>query len=233
MQIGLKNSLDIVNDLSSIVDFAVNEQCAQLSECQRYDSFLALNKPVFHIEYPIPLNAEAATSVSCNGPSVDKESTILKDLKLNGITYYCDGSYVDTPTVGGGSARPRPSQSPKPPQPPRPSSTRPVSSQRSSTTHSDAQPSILITETDEHTWRRRWRMQVKALGSVWWKRLERVHGLRGVCAFLLVKLKLMTCVGAVYVQGCVTSILLSVLVDLVEISSRLSEKFGNTASSRK
>jgi hypothetical protein len=133
MKIGLKNSLDIVDDVASIVDFAVNEQCAQLGECQKYNSFLALNKPVFHIEYPVPLNAQAATGITCVGPSVEDKSTVLKDLTLNGITYYCDGSYVNTATVGGISG-PRPSQSPKPPQPSRPSSMPSVSSQRSSTT---------------------------------------------------------------------------------------------------
>lgn len=135
MKIGLKNSLDILNDVSSIVDFAVNEQCAQLGECQVYANFIALNKPVFQIEYPQPLNAQAVNGVSCKGPGVAGLSTILKDLQLNGITYYCDGSYVDTPTLGGTSP-PRPSQPPRPspsrsvPSPPRssPPPTRPSSS---------------------------------------------------------------------------------------------------------
>jgi hypothetical protein len=131
MQIGLKNSLDILADVSTFVDFAVNEQCAQLGECQTYANFLALNKPVFHIEYPQPLNAQAVNGPSCNGVGVVGLSTILKTLQLDGITYYCDGSFADTPTVGG--TRP-----PKPSQPPKPSSTRPIptsqSSARSSTT---------------------------------------------------------------------------------------------------
>lgn len=122
MKIGLKNALDIVNSVASIVDFAVNEQCAQLGECQMYQQFLALNKPVFHIEYPNPLDANAAKGISCTGSGVDGTSTILKDLTLNGITYYCDGSYVNVPTVGGTSP-PRPSRSPRPPQSVRPSQT--------------------------------------------------------------------------------------------------------------
>jgi hypothetical protein len=136
MKIGLKNSLDIVNNLASAMDFAVNEQCAQLGECRAYEQFLALDKPVFHIEYPTPLNAQAAKGVSCTGPGVNGTSTILKDLQLNGQTYYCDGSFVDTPTLGGTSP-PRPTRSPKPttsrpPQTPRPSPSRPVSSPRPS-----------------------------------------------------------------------------------------------------
>ncbi|KAF2026017.1 hypothetical protein EK21DRAFT_103520 [Setomelanomma holmii] len=100
MMIGLKNSLEIVSDLTPIIDFAVNEQCAQLSECNTYSQFLAVDKPVFHIEYPMPLNAQAATGLSCIGVGISGMSTILKDFQLNGITYYCDGSYADTPTLG-------------------------------------------------------------------------------------------------------------------------------------
>jgi hypothetical protein len=128
MKIGLKNSLDIVNDLASIMDFAVNEQCAQLGECRTYDRFLGLNKPVFHIEYPNPLNAGAANGISCTSLGVNGTSTILKNLQLDGITYYCDGSYVNTPTLGGTSP-PRPS---RPPPVPRPSSSRPGPSPRPS-----------------------------------------------------------------------------------------------------
>jgi len=122
MKIGLKNSLDIVGSLASTVDFAVNEQCAALGECRVYDQFLALNKPVFHIEYPTPLNAQAAKGVSCTSVGVNGTSTILKNLQLDGDTYYCDGSYVNTPTLGG-TRPPRPS---KPPTIPRPSSSRPA-----------------------------------------------------------------------------------------------------------
>lgn len=121
MKIGLKNSLDIIGNLETIMDFAVNEQCAALGECSTYNRFLALNKPVFHIEYPNPLNAQAAKGISCTGAAFNS-STILKTLQLNGETYYCDGSYVNTPTLGGTSP-PRPS---KPPPVPRPSSSRPV-----------------------------------------------------------------------------------------------------------
>lgn len=147
MKIGLKNSLDILNDLTADMDFAVNEQCAALGECQAYANFIATGKPVFQIEYPTPLNAQAVNGVSCKGPGVAGLSTILKDLQLNGIAYYCDGSYVNTPTLGGASP-PRPSPSPKPssprptptprpssPTPPRPSSTpRPSPTPRPSTT---------------------------------------------------------------------------------------------------
>jgi hypothetical protein len=144
MKIGLKNSLDIVNNLASTVDFAVNEQCAELGECQAYAPFFALNKPVFHIEYPTPFNNQAAKGVSCTAAGVNGTSTILKDITLNGPTYYCDGSFFDTPVLGGTSP-PRPTRSARPPvskppttskpsPTPRPSSSRVVPPPRPSTT---------------------------------------------------------------------------------------------------
>jgi len=128
MQIGLKNALDIIDSLSSTVNFAVNEQCAQLSECDRYNAFLATGKPVFHIEYPTPLNTAAAKGVSCTGPSTAGMSTILKNMALDGPAVYCDGSQVDTPTVGGTSP-PRPTKT----HTPRPTSTRPTSTRPGTT----------------------------------------------------------------------------------------------------
>ena len=145
MRIGLKNSLDILSDVSPIVDFAVNEQCAQHGECQAYENFIALNKPVFHIEYPLPLNAQAMNGASCKGTGVAGLSTIMKDLQLNGMSYYCDGSYVDTPTLGGTSP-PRPSQPPKPPSPPKTSSSR-TAPMPTRTSSSRPQPSSTKTST--------------------------------------------------------------------------------------
>jgi Glycoside-hydrolase family GH114 len=50
MSIGLKNSLQILGQLNPYIQFAVNEECASMSECGLYASFLQ-SKPVFHIEY--------------------------------------------------------------------------------------------------------------------------------------------------------------------------------------
>ncbi|KAF2437396.1 carbohydrate-binding module family 1 protein [Karstenula rhodostoma CBS 690.94] len=115
METGLKNALDIVDTLTSTVSFAINEQCAQLGECDRYAAFLAAGKPVFHIEYPTPLNPAAANGVSCTGPGTAGLSTVLKNLALDGPAVYCDGSQVDTPTKGGtGPPRPTRTLTPRP-----------------------------------------------------------------------------------------------------------------------
>ncbi|KAF2682800.1 carbohydrate-binding module family 1 protein [Lentithecium fluviatile CBS 122367] len=112
MKVGLKNSIDILDTLAPIMDFAVNEQCASLTECERYNNFLASGKPVFHVEYPNPLNPAAAKTDLCTGPGTSLMSNILKNLALDGPTVYCDGSQVDTPTKGGTSPpRPTPSKS--------------------------------------------------------------------------------------------------------------------------
>ncbi|CAI6278741.1 unnamed protein product [Periconia digitata] len=116
MKIGLKNALDIIDALTPFIDFAVNEQCAQHVECDRYNAFLASNKPVFHIEYPTTLNVGQVNTSYCNGPGTSGMSSILKNLLLDGATIYCDGSVVDTPTKGG-SGPPRPTTKPTKPPP--------------------------------------------------------------------------------------------------------------------
>lgn len=133
MKTGLKNSLNILDRLAPIMDFAVNEQCAQFGECVAYNNFLAANKPVFHIEYPTPLDPSQANSLHCKAAGVEGMSTILKDMQLNGATIYCDGSRVDTPTKGGKSP-------PRPSNPPRPTSRPPITPPRSSTQRSTTIP---------------------------------------------------------------------------------------------
>lgn len=60
MGIGLKNSLDIIANVTAHMDFAVNEECLDWlndgpSECTRYAPLFALPTPlpVFNIEYPV------------------------------------------------------------------------------------------------------------------------------------------------------------------------------------
>lgn len=51
LAIGLKNSLDLIPDVLDVVQFAVNEQCHEYSECAAYKPFTDANKAVFNIEY--------------------------------------------------------------------------------------------------------------------------------------------------------------------------------------
>lgn len=51
LSVGLKNDLDQIPELVGDFEFAVNEQCAQFDECERYRPFVAAGKAVFHVEY--------------------------------------------------------------------------------------------------------------------------------------------------------------------------------------
>jgi glycosyl hydrolase family 114 len=112
--IGLKNALEILPSVSSIVQFAVNEQCAQFNECDGYNSFLA-SKAVFHIEYvdsidgssqrrkrnPSPFKQRRDTLAQLCDPSNangSKMSTVIKTTDLGGIVQYCDGTVATTQT---------------------------------------------------------------------------------------------------------------------------------------
>jgi hypothetical protein len=49
--VGLKNDLDQLDALQSSFDFAINEQCAQFAECDRYDGWTNAGKAVAEVEY--------------------------------------------------------------------------------------------------------------------------------------------------------------------------------------
>ncbi|GAB5509226.1 MAG: endo alpha-1,4 polygalactosaminidase [Hyphomicrobiales bacterium] len=51
LAIGLKNDVGNVPVLAAIYDFAVNEECHALQECEVYRAFTDLGKPVFNAEY--------------------------------------------------------------------------------------------------------------------------------------------------------------------------------------
>ncbi|KAF1833904.1 hypothetical protein BDW02DRAFT_569545 [Decorospora gaudefroyi] len=69
LAIGLKNSLDIIPDVLSNIEFAVNEQCHEYGECARYAPLTKANKAVFNIEYGLR---------DCSQPRGVKLSTVLK-----------------------------------------------------------------------------------------------------------------------------------------------------------
>ena len=100
MGIGLKNSARLVQYVLPAVEFAVNEQCVQYSECARFAPFIDDGKPVFHIEYP----EETTRSVAANycrkdgaAEGTDGFSTVIKNLNLDGWVKYCDGDVETTP----------------------------------------------------------------------------------------------------------------------------------------
>lgn len=76
--IGLKNTMELIPELADEIDFAVNEQCQQFHECDTYEPLIALDKPVFNIEYQGTCQSQP-----------DGVSTVLADLLLDGPTTSC------------------------------------------------------------------------------------------------------------------------------------------------
>lgn len=112
MSIGLKNSGDIIDDVLDFVDFSVNEQCAQYSECATFAKFIQAGKPVFHIEYPNEKSSRRAkkrdlspaakkTCKSMQSAPLKGFSTVIKNMDLGGWVQYCDGKTFDTKTLSG------------------------------------------------------------------------------------------------------------------------------------
>lgn len=127
MSSGLKNSLGIISKVKNIVQFAVNEECAKIKECQEYNQLLGVKKPVFHIEYTgtsgtnrattrtTYKDPNAATKKYCNPLKevISRFSTIIKAGETLSNQYlYCDGKPADftpmksfTDKKGGGRGR--------------------------------------------------------------------------------------------------------------------------------
>ena len=57
LSVGLKNDLGQIPALLPHFDFAINEQCFQYDECDPLRMFVEAGKPVFQVEYRIPLRS--------------------------------------------------------------------------------------------------------------------------------------------------------------------------------
>jgi septation ring formation regulator EzrA len=80
MAIGLKNAVDMIPDVLSDVQFAVNEECRELNECDAYKSMTKAGLAVFNIEY---------ATTDCSDPSGVNLSTVLKTYDLDTIGGQC------------------------------------------------------------------------------------------------------------------------------------------------
>ncbi|MEE1755161.1 endo alpha-1,4 polygalactosaminidase [Streptomyces sp. SP18CS02] len=76
MAVGLKNDLDQIPELVGDFDFAVNEQCAQYTECEDLTPFIEADKAVFHVEY------ELTTEQFCPLAKRLRLSSMLKKYEL-------------------------------------------------------------------------------------------------------------------------------------------------------
>jgi len=80
LAIGLKNAVDMIPDVLSVIQFAVNEQCHEEDECTRYKSVTSAGLAVFNIEYEIR---------NCSDPSGVNLSTVYKPMDLSELGGQC------------------------------------------------------------------------------------------------------------------------------------------------
>jgi hypothetical protein len=83
LSVGLKNGIEILSQVAGAMDWAVNEQCNEYSECAAYRSFIASGKPVFNVEY------KGSLSSICGRTKPLRISTIKAPLALNGPAEIC------------------------------------------------------------------------------------------------------------------------------------------------
>lgn len=86
--------------LTHELQFSVNEQCVQYSDCLSFSAFTNASKPVFHIEYPSEVKADFVPNFcGDSGPAAGSNgfSTVVKNMNLDGHVKYCDGKEAETP----------------------------------------------------------------------------------------------------------------------------------------
>ena len=97
MASGLKNGGKILSRVVGVTDFQVNEQCVQFGECATFRPFIDQGKPVFHIEYPDPLDTASIKS-SCSDVKEKGFSTLIKHMNLDEYYVACNASNTDYTT---------------------------------------------------------------------------------------------------------------------------------------
>lgn len=86
--IGLRNSAELINQTMDVIDWQLNEGCAQLGNCDAYQPFIEAGKPVFHIEYAT--NASASVlNMACNADGSQHFSTLIKKSSLDSWAAEC------------------------------------------------------------------------------------------------------------------------------------------------
>lgn len=90
LSIGLKNALDLVPQLVSDFDWALNEECLSYDECAALAPFIAANKAVFHVEYvDSPGEGDAKLNDVCGDSTITGFSTLIKQWDLDAWRLAC------------------------------------------------------------------------------------------------------------------------------------------------
>lgn len=92
LAVGLKNVVELVDEIGADFDFAVNEQCHEYAECDGYNAFIQSGKPVFNAEYLrkyVRNTAERATL--CASARAQNMRTLVLPVDLDDrFRYSCD-----------------------------------------------------------------------------------------------------------------------------------------------
>jgi hypothetical protein len=72
LAVGLKNDLEQVGQLVGDFDFAVNESCVELGECELLRPFVVARKAVLHVEYDLPTHAFCDATTNLGFSSIRK-----------------------------------------------------------------------------------------------------------------------------------------------------------------
>ena len=90
LSVGLKNALELVPDLVSQFDWALNEECLSFSECNLLKPFLDAQKAVFHVEYVDQSSQGAQKQQSvCGNATITGFSTLIKTWDLDAWRLPC------------------------------------------------------------------------------------------------------------------------------------------------
>jgi len=97
LSVGLKNVPDLIDELGSYYDFAINEECVKYNECKLYKNFLKSGKAVFGVTY---YGLEDNQEALCNNLDGLGISMIVKEkrkLLQKGVTFdgkkYCGSKF--------------------------------------------------------------------------------------------------------------------------------------------
>lgn len=98
LSVGLKNAGEIIDDVVDSVQFSVNEECVEFTECATFSTFIDNKKPVFHIEYPGTSGISYDTICSTKGDAAGSTnfSKAIKNMDLDGWVRYCSGKHYRT-----------------------------------------------------------------------------------------------------------------------------------------
>ena len=92
LSIGLKNALDLIEELEPEFDWALNEECLSYDECEMLSPFIEAGKAVFHVEYVDDESDGAAMRDDvCGDPTISGFSTLIKTWDLEAWRLTCAG----------------------------------------------------------------------------------------------------------------------------------------------